>query len=149
MSALPKPINPAPDGEIVRAGLLQIEFLSGRQRSASLRLTGELDLASRDELCASLLAAEESAAVVSIDLTDLDFIDCAGLAVLHDAAARAARSGRKLVLIGGSGQVQRVLDLTGWPASAECRRRASRLELVEAEPDGQVALRVRHQAPEI
>jgi hypothetical protein len=79
--------------------------------------------------------AEESATVVSIDLTNLEFIDCAGLAVLHDAAARAARSGRKLVLIGGSGHVQRVLDLTGWPASAERRRRAPSLELVETTAD--------------
>jgi anti-anti-sigma factor len=136
LSALHSPFHSAPDGDIVRAGLLQIQLLAGRRRSVSLRLVGELDLASRDELRASLLAAEESAAVVSIDLTDLDFIDCAGLTVLHDAAARAVRSGRKLVLIGGSGQVQRVLDLTGWPASAERRRRAPSLELVETAADG-------------
>ena len=152
MPALPSLSNPAPGVDIVRAGLLQIQCLAGRRRSVSLRLVGELDLVSRDELCAALLAAEDSAAVISIDLTDLDFIDCAGLAILHAAAARATRSRKKLVLIDGSGQVQRLLDLTGWPVGAERGRRAPSLELVETTADGQAeAARAehRHAPPEI
>ena len=51
------------------------------------------------------------ASTVSIDLQDLEFIDCAGLGAIVDAGER--RDGSRLILVRGSGQVDRVLRLTG------------------------------------
>jgi anti-anti-sigma factor len=98
--------------------------------SVALRLLGELDLAGATELRYALLTAEQSAAEITVDLTGLEFIDCAAIGVLAEAACRASGRKKRLVLLGGSGQVGRVLELTGSPGGAEHQRMAPRLELV-------------------
>lgn len=84
-----------------------------------LRLEGELDLAGIEELRVALVAAEDPARALTVDLAGLDFIDCAALAGLFRLAGRMSRAGRRLVLAGDHGQVARLLDLTGLPAGAE------------------------------
>jgi anti-anti-sigma factor len=98
--------------------------------SVSLRLRGELDLAGATELRYALLTAEQSAVHITVDLTELEFIDCAAIGVLTEAAVRASGRKKKLVLLGDSGQVQRVLELTGSPGGAERHQVALPLELV-------------------
>lgn len=81
--------------------------------SAWVHLEGELDLSTLRLFRETLREAQLNAHSVSIDLQDLEFIDCAGLGTIVDADARARRQGDRLILVRGSGQVDRVLRLTG------------------------------------
>lgn len=81
--------------------------------SAWLHLRGELDLATLPAFMKALGDARASAGVVSIDLRELDFIDCSALKAIVDANALAQSAGDRLSLVRGSGQVDRVLGLTG------------------------------------
>jgi anti-sigma B factor antagonist len=79
-----------------------------------LRLEGELDLASAPRLEAELedLEAERPPLLVA-DLRQLAFIDSSGLRVILVAAERAGREGRRFVVVRGSPEVERVLEITG------------------------------------
>jgi anti-anti-sigma factor len=48
-----------------------------------------------------------------LDLRDLTFIDTSGVHVILDAARAARRDGRRLMLVQGSPEVDRVIELTG------------------------------------
>jgi len=62
-----------------------------------LRLSGELDLASVEELEEAICVAEESTArEIVIDLADLEFMDSAGLRVLLRAHTRTRQDGQRL-----------------------------------------------------
>ena len=67
-----------------------------------LRLLGELDVSSR-----------VSSSVVVLDLQELEFIDSTGLGVLVKTHQRMREAGDQLAVIEGSGQVKRLLELTG------------------------------------
>jgi anti-anti-sigma factor len=81
--------------------------------SAWIGIRGELDLASAPEFKQTLNEALEHALLVIIDLRELTFMDSTGLHAIIDADARALRSGRRVVLIRGSGQVDRLFKLVG------------------------------------
>lgn len=85
---------------------------SGRS-AAWLRLHGELDLAYGQEFAESVEQALASALLVMVDLRDLTYIDSVGIHELIKADARARRSGRRLVLVRGRGQVDRIFVLIG------------------------------------
>ena len=80
--------------------------------SALIHLRGELDLSTLRSFEETLRNAQLHASTVSIDLRELEFIDCAALGVVFTASAAARQSGGSLVLVRGSGQVNRVLKLT-------------------------------------
>jgi anti-sigma B factor antagonist len=83
------------------------------QRSV-LRLQGELDASNRDRLHSAISSAlEHHPPLLVADLSDLDFIDCAGLSVLVGAHKRLAASGHRLLIAGAKPAVQRLLHLTG------------------------------------
>ncbi len=67
---------------------------------------GELDLATAPQLEEALEAARASARLVVLDLRRLTFLDSTGVHLVIDAGTRARRSGRRLVVIRGTGQVQ-------------------------------------------
>jgi anti-anti-sigma factor len=46
-----------------------------------------------------------------IDYSGLHFMDSTGLQVLLDADVRAAKAGRRLVVVPGDGEARRVLEL--------------------------------------
>lgn len=81
--------------------------------SVCLHLAGELDFATCPLFEQALKEAQDDASVVSIDLQELTFIDCAGLAAIVHAATRAAAIETRLILVGATGQVERLLELTG------------------------------------
>lgn len=81
--------------------------------SAWVHVRGELDLSTLTLFRETLRDAQLNAHTVSIDLQGLEFIDCPGLGTIVDADARARRQGGRLILVRGSGQVDRVLALTG------------------------------------
>lgn len=81
--------------------------------SVWIQLVGEVDLATCPPFERALEKAQDRASIVSIDLQEVTFVDCSGLRVIVQAAARAAAAGTKLTLAGPTGQVERLLDLTG------------------------------------
>lgn len=91
--------------------------------SVSIHVEGELDLANVAEFKRALHGAQSETRTVSLDLEELAFIDCSGLKEVLDADVFARATGRTLLLVRGSGQVDRVMALTGL---------LERLEVVES-----------------
>jgi anti-sigma B factor antagonist len=83
-------------------------------RIAIIGVTGELDLASSPELEQQLDQVWRSDAdQLVLDLRGLEFMDSTGLSIVVGAHQRVAETGRKLSVVKGPPQVQRLLDLTG------------------------------------
>jgi anti-anti-sigma factor len=83
-------------------------------RLTTLTVSGELDLVSSPVLERELERAYGSDAdLIALDLRGLEFMDSTGLHLLIRAQQRADQAGRRLALIQGREQVERVLDLTG------------------------------------
>ncbi len=73
---------------------------------------GELDLSTAGRLEEALRAAEARAdGRLTLDYSGLEFIDSTGLQILLDADHRAARAGRRLVVVLGTGEARRVAEL--------------------------------------
>jgi anti-sigma B factor antagonist len=83
---------------------------AGRVRVA---LSGECDLAVRDDLIATLLAAVRRGPVVVVDVGALEFLDSSGVHGLVTAHHAAREAGRRLFVVNACGSVAAVLDLTG------------------------------------
>lgn len=100
-----------PSGEEPRFGCTVVR--DGRAQT-SVRLTGELDLASAPQLrrCLDELLTDADAKLV-IDLRQVSFMDSAGLAVLAAARSTAAEAGRSLKLVRGQAQVERLFAISG------------------------------------
>lgn len=100
-----------------------LSFLVSRRAesggSIRLILSGELDLAARPHFESALDAAQDDSERVLLDLRALALIDCAGLATIFAAAARAHRELTVLILLDPRGQVRRVLDVVGVPPEVE------------------------------
>ena len=88
---------------------------------ALITLRGELDVLAIAELESELERVTED--VVAVDLRSLLFLDSAGLRTILLARDRLASEDRRLVLVRGPGDVQRVFELT---------RTTLRLEFVDA-----------------
>jgi anti-sigma B factor antagonist len=88
---------------------------SVRDGRHTLLLSGELDLAVAAGLEATVLGLfVESVSAVELDLSRLTFMDSTGLRAVLRAQELCAEHGCDfLVIPGSSGQVQRLLELTG------------------------------------
>jgi anti-sigma B factor antagonist len=76
-------------------------------------LSGELDMSRALLLEQELRAVEDTGpSCIVIDLSELHFVDSSGLARLIAAHRRSERAGWRLVLVRGSGAVQRLLSLS-------------------------------------
>jgi anti-sigma B factor antagonist len=76
--------------------------------------TGELDLATRDELFVALMAAFESGTpTVVLDLSRLDFMDSSGIKLINEAIGLAAEHERAFFLVPGPRHIQRLFEVTG------------------------------------
>ncbi len=85
-----------------------------QDHAAVVTVSGELDLASSPALEHELdRVVASNAALVIVDLRDLEFMDSTGLSVLIRAHQRAEEHGQRFGLVRGSQQVQRLLSLTG------------------------------------
>jgi anti-sigma B factor antagonist len=78
-----------------------------------VRVEGELDLAVADQFQRRLDAAALEDVEVLICLERCDFIDSAGIAAILLARKLMASKGRRIVVRGPSGQVSRILAVTG------------------------------------
>jgi anti-anti-sigma factor len=87
--------------------LLKIAVLESRR---GLKLSGEIDISNAILLADSLYSHLEESEDMHLDLTDLKFIDVAGLRVLTQAARRLPR-GRRLVLWSAPTFLKRLLAI--------------------------------------
>jgi anti-sigma B factor antagonist len=85
--------------------------------AAWVHVAGALDIATSPQLDRAL--REESARLVVLDLRDLAFIDSAGVHTILEASAVARRDGRRLILLRGTPNVDRLFALTGSDAEVE------------------------------
>jgi len=82
------------------------------QGGPTLVLRGELDVMTRSHIEVALADAEAAGALVrTVDLRELDFMDCAGLDGLVAVARRRGEPDRPFVVVIGSGSGRRVLEL--------------------------------------
>jgi anti-sigma B factor antagonist len=82
--------------------------------SLVVRAVGEIDFASVKMLRESLLdALETDASSMTLDLTEVGFIDSSGIQVLVWAAGRSGENGDRLRIRCGSGPVRRVIEVCG------------------------------------
>jgi len=80
---------------------------------AVVRASGEVDLDTAAALHRALAEALRAHREVVLDLSQVTFMDCAGLRALVAARNQADRQGRRLVLRGVGHRVVRLLKLTG------------------------------------
>jgi anti-sigma B factor antagonist len=90
-----------------------IERRSEADGTARLILRGELDLATQGDLREALLAEQRAGTAVVVVLDQLDYLDSAGIGELVEGCDRARRGGRRFAVTPGSGNVRRVLWITG------------------------------------
>lgn len=94
-------------------------------RTVELRVRGELDIASAPELAAALdrlLAADHR--VVLLDLTELSFLDCAGMRPIRSAYGELRCRGGALAIRHAQPLVERALRLAGLADALEGGRRS-------------------------
>jgi anti-anti-sigma factor len=109
-------------------------------RRSVLRLQGELDLCSKDDLCRAVTSAlKRHPRILVVDLSALEFMDCSGLAVLIWAHKTLAAQQGRLLITGSTPIVRRLMHLTGVDAhlllgSPETPRRDSGTGTPEIRP---------------
>jgi anti-sigma B factor antagonist len=90
---------------------VEVSQVEGR---AVVAVAGELDLATAPQLCERLaLLSEAGKNQVTLDLTNLVFIDSTGLSVLVMAFNRAQAAEGSVVIRNPSLSVMRILEITG------------------------------------
>ena len=109
------PRDRAPSGAREAVGVGALKLTSERDGEIhSIRLFGELDLATADAVEDELSRVEASdARTIVIDLAGLTFMDSTGVRLLVNASARTRKGGHRLALLRGGAAIQRVLQLTG------------------------------------
>jgi anti-anti-sigma factor len=88
-----------------------VTLLDIAQTEGGYRLSGELDMASADELRKALSMWDRSG-MLELDVSDLRFMDSSGLRVLLEVVAGGTDNGGTIVLLHPTPQVRRVLDIS-------------------------------------
>jgi len=94
-------------------GTLEIEF-KGVDEIALLELSGQIDSYTSEEITKLLdthLANGKSKAIV--DVTEVDYLDSAGVSALINSKLKLAKKGGNLRLIGLGGKTKEVFELAG------------------------------------
>jgi anti-sigma B factor antagonist len=82
--------------------------------ATTVKLTGEVDLGTLDDLRAAVKAAREAGAQrVLLDFRGVDFIDSTGLSSVMLMHNDAPRAGYELTVVADDGPVRRAFELTG------------------------------------
>lgn len=96
------------------ANALEVSVEFERPDGGRIRLVGDLDFVTRDTFLSAVDdVLDTGPRHLSVDLSGIQFLDSAGLHALVTLARRAASAGIRLVLVGGSSAVQRVVDISG------------------------------------
>lgn len=97
----------------VNPGELQVT-VTGAEPEYEVRLLGELDMSTAPQLREELLRlASDGATMVTVDLSELAFVDSTGLSVLITGLKRLRQQGGELTLRSPSPGTRRVLEITG------------------------------------
>jgi anti-sigma B factor antagonist len=123
----------APDGEktcmgavieLVQAVQLELTYQVAADGKVTVRLRGELDIATVDQAYEYLRdMVDGQDGPVLLNLSELTFCDAAGLGVLARVASHARRSGRSLKLAAARPALLRIMHITGMDeAFPEVRR---------------------------
>lgn len=97
----------------VKAGELQV-IVSGDEPEYQIHLVGELDMSTAPQLREELLQlASDGAQTVTVDLSELEFIDSTGLSVLITGLKRLRQGGGDMALRSPTPGTRRVLEITG------------------------------------
>jgi anti-anti-sigma factor len=93
---------------------LELAYQVAADGRATVRVTGELDIATADQAYAYLRDVVDSqAGPVTLNLAGLTFCDAAGLGVLARVAGYAKRSGHSLKLAAARPSLLRIMRITG------------------------------------
>ena len=93
--------------------VLQIEVRPGDAHQVTLALSGELDLSTCPTLRACVDQLEAMVRHITLDLTDLAFIDSTGVALLFGLERTFGSELRQLTVRCPPGHVRRVLQMSG------------------------------------
>jgi anti-anti-sigma factor len=114
----------APDGEnngdmmavidLAQALQLELAYQVAADGNATVRVRGELDIATADQAYAYLRDVVDSQdGPVHMNLSELTFCDAAGLGVLARVAGHARRAGHSLKLTAARPSLVRIMRITG------------------------------------
>jgi anti-sigma B factor antagonist len=94
--------------------MLEIRHDSRGDGRVVVALQGQVDLATAPQLAQAVAGAtKQGGDAVVVDLTDVDFLDSAGVRALVESAQAAATAGVTVTVTGARGWVARVLEITG------------------------------------
>lgn len=100
--------------DIAEAMQLELAHEVTTDGKATVRLRGELDIATADRAYAYLRDVVDSQqGTVTMNLADLTFCDAAGLGVLARVAGHARRSGWSIELVAARPSLLRIMRITG------------------------------------
>jgi anti-anti-sigma factor len=98
------------------------------ERPRGFRIVGEVDMSNQAALSAMLAAEVANGGDITLDLTELRFMDSSGIRVLFTAARQLLGRGR-LVVTGAQSGLRRTFDVMG-------ADRAPGLVIVDSDPSG-------------
>jgi anti-anti-sigma factor len=99
---------------LARALQLELAYQVAADGKATVRVRGELDIATADQAYAYLRdVVDNQDGPVLMNLSELSFCDAAGLGVLARVAGHARRAGRSLKLIAARPSLLRIMRITG------------------------------------
>jgi anti-anti-sigma factor len=100
--------------EVAQALQLELAYQVAADGRATVRICGELDIATADQAYAYLRDVVDSqSGPVTMNLAELTFCDAAGLGVLARVAGHARRSGRSIKLAAARPSMVRIMRITG------------------------------------
>lgn len=119
---MPRPLDPL-DSLAGRVNALAPRFectwSEGGLNAAWIHLTGELDVDTTPQLEQTLSDPDSQAGLMVVDMREVAFMDSSGVHAIVNASARARQRGRRLVVLRGPPDVDRVFSLTGNSADVE------------------------------
>ena len=100
--------------DLAQALQLELAYQVASDGKATVRVRGELDIATADQAYTYLRDVVDSQdGPVMMNLSELSFCDAAGLGVLARVAGHARRSGRSLELTAARPALLRIMHITG------------------------------------
>ena len=100
--------------DLTQAMQLELAYQVTTDGKATVRVRGELDIATADQAYAYLRdVVDNQDGPVTMNLAELTFCDAAGLGVLARVARYARRSGRSLKLTAARPSLLRIMRITG------------------------------------
>jgi anti-sigma B factor antagonist len=101
------------EGSVVDEIEFSVASLQTGADAVTVKIAGELDLYTAPDVRDELAALPAEARRVAVDLTELTFVDSAGIAALLVAARRLRARGGVMTLVVEDPRVLRVLEVSG------------------------------------